>query len=85
MSLALSPCCVDQREAMMNIAVGSDHAGFQLKEQVKKHLESQNHQVTDYGTFSEESVDYPDIGFPVAKGVVSEKHERGVLICGTGS
>ncbi len=68
----------------MNIAVGSDHAGYQLKEEVKKYLESQNHQVTDYGTFSEESVDYPDIGFPVARVVASGEHERGVLICGTG-
>jgi len=68
----------------MNIAVGSDHAGFQLKEQVKKYLESRNHQITDYGTFSEESVDYADIGFPVARAVATGEHERGVLICGTG-
>jgi len=68
----------------MNIAVGSDHAGFQLKEIVKKHLKSQGHTVTDYGTRSEESVDYPDFGYPVARGVAEGRHERGVLICGTG-
>lgn len=68
----------------MNIAVGSDHAGYRLKEAVKKHLQSQGHQVTDYGTFSEESVDYPDFGFAVARGVSQGRHQRGVLICGTG-
>ena len=68
----------------MNIAIGSDHAGFQLKEIVKKRLESQGHRVTDYGTRSEESVDYPDFGYPVARGVAEGRHERGVLVCGTG-
>jgi ribose 5-phosphate isomerase B len=68
----------------VNIAVGSDHAGYRLKEVVKKLLQSQGHQVTDYGTFSEESVDYPDFGFAVSRGVSQGRHERGVLVCGTG-
>lgn len=68
----------------MNIAVGSDHAGYRLKEAVKEHLQSQGHQVTDYGTSSEESVDYPDFGYSVAKSVADGRHERGVLVCGTG-
>jgi len=68
----------------MNIAIGSDHAGYQLKEDLKKYLESERHQVTDYGVFSTESVDYPDIGFPVAKGVAQGEHERAVLVCGSG-
>lgn len=68
----------------MKIAIGSDHAGYWLKEVLKRHLESQGHQVTDYGAFSEESVDYPDIGFPLAKGVADGQYDRGVLICGTG-
>jgi len=68
----------------MNIAIGSDHAGYQLKEDLKKYLESERHQVTDYGVFSTESADYPDIGFPVAKGVAQGQHERAVLVCGSG-
>ncbi len=68
----------------MRIAVGSDHAGYRLKEFLKEYLQSQNHQVTDYGTFSEESVDYPDFGYPVAQGVSRGQHDRGVLVCGTG-
>jgi len=68
----------------MKIAMGSDHAGYRLKETLKEHLESGGHEVTDYGTFFEESVDYPDIGFQVAKGVAEGAHPRGVLICGTG-
>jgi RpiB/LacA/LacB family sugar-phosphate isomerase len=68
----------------MNIALGSDHAGYRLKEAVKKHLQSQGHRVTDYGTLSEESVDYPDYGFPVARGVAAGQHQRGVLVCGSG-
>ena len=68
----------------MNIAIGSDHAGLQLKQVVKRHLDSLGHQVTDYGTFSEEAVDYADFGYPVARGVADGQHERGVLVCGTG-
>jgi ribose 5-phosphate isomerase B len=68
----------------MNIAVGSDHAGFQLKETVKDFLTSQGHRVTDYGTSSEGSVDYADFAFPVATGVAAGRHQRGVLVCGTG-
>ena len=68
----------------MRIAVGSDHAGYRLKENLKEYLQSQNHQVTDYGTFSEESVDYPDFGYPVAQAVSKGQHDRGVLVCGTG-
>jgi RpiB/LacA/LacB family sugar-phosphate isomerase len=68
----------------MKIAVGSDHAGYRLKEALKEPLESRGHQITDYGTFSEESVDYPDIGFKVARGVANGQYERGILVCGSG-
>ena len=68
----------------MDIAVGSDHAGYRLKEAVREYLESLGHRVTDYGAPSEESVDYADFAFPVARAVAAGKHERGVLICGTG-
>lgn len=68
----------------MRIAMGCDHNGYELKETLRKHLESQGHQVTDYGAFSTEPVDYPDIGFQVAQGVAQGQQERGILICGTG-
>jgi len=68
----------------VDIAVGSDHAGYRLKESVREYLESQGHRVTDYGTTSEESVDYADFAFPVARAVAAGKHQRGVLVCGTG-
>jgi ribose 5-phosphate isomerase B len=68
----------------LNIALVSDHAGYRLKESVKEFRRSLGHRITDVGTSSEASVDYPDFGLPVARGVAAGKHERGVLICGTG-
>jgi RpiB/LacA/LacB family sugar-phosphate isomerase len=66
----------------MKIALASDHAGFALKEIIKKHLAE--HEVKDFGAFNEESVDYPDTGFPAALAVSDHKFDRGILICGTG-
>ncbi len=66
------------------IAIGSDHAGFELKEQLKAHLEEQGHEVKDLGTHSEESVDYPDFGALVARSVVGGEADYGVCVCGTG-
>lgn len=66
------------------IALGSDHAGFQLKEAVKKHLTEKKLDFRDYGTFSEDSVDYPDYGFEVAQAVAQGTCAKGILICGTG-
>jgi ribose 5-phosphate isomerase B len=68
----------------MKIAVGSDHAGFDLKEYVKKYLEQQKIKIVDYGTDSDDSVDYPDYGKKVAKAVQRGEVDRGVVICGTG-
>lgn len=68
----------------MKIAVGSDHAGFTLKESVKVYLKSQGHEVTDLGCHSEERCDYPDYASQVAKAVAGGKAERGVLVCGSG-
>jgi len=68
----------------MKIAVGADHAGFELKEKLKAYLSSKGHEVIDLGTSSTESVDYPDFGFAVGKAVASGQVERGVLACGTG-
>lgn len=68
----------------MRIAIGSDHRGFQLKEQIIGMLRSKGHEVLDEGTCGAESVDYPDFAVLVAKKVSQGVAERGVLICGTG-
>jgi ribose 5-phosphate isomerase B len=69
----------------MKIAIGSDHAGFDLKEKVKAILHKLGHQVIDFGTSGKESVDYPDYGLKVAKSVASHEVDRGVAICWTGN
>ena len=66
------------------IAVASDHAGFDLKEILKRDLQAAGHEVLDLGTNSTQSVDYPDFGVAMADAVASGKAERGVLVCGTG-
>jgi ribose 5-phosphate isomerase B len=66
------------------IALGADHAGFELKEALKAWLIDGGYQVLDFGTHSPESVDYPDYAAQVAEAVADHKVERGVLVCGTG-
>ena len=66
------------------IAIGSDHGGFELKNYIVKYLLEQGYAVKDYGTYSEDSVDYPDCAAPVCDAVVSGEAEKGILICGTG-
>ena len=66
------------------IAVASDHAGFDLKEILKRDLQAAGLEVLDLGTNSTQSVDYPDFGIAMADAVASGKAERGVLVCGTG-
>lgn len=68
----------------MKIALGADHGGIHLKETIKIFLTEQGFEVTDFGTHSEESVDYPDIAELVAKAVAAGEYDRGILICGTG-
>ena len=68
----------------MQIWIGADHAGGELKEQNKDLLEADNHEVTDRGPHSNDSVDYPDFAASVAQGVSSGSAERGILVCGTG-
>ncbi len=68
----------------MHIAIGSDHGGFALKEEIKVHLSERGFDVTDYGTDSEASCDYPDYGYKVAKAVQSAECDKGIVICGTG-
>jgi ribose 5-phosphate isomerase B len=68
----------------MNVSIGSDHAGFGLKEDVVKILKDLDIEFNDCGTHSTESVDYPDFGIKVSEMVSSGKADRGILICGTG-
>ena len=68
----------------MKIAIGADHAGFELKNQLGDVLRQSGHEVCDFGTNSGESTDYPDYALRVAKAVASGAVERGVLMCGSG-
>ena len=66
------------------IAIGSDHGGFALKQEIMKHLEAEGLACKDFGTYSEESCDYPVYGEAVARAVAAGECERGIVICGTG-
>jgi ribose 5-phosphate isomerase B len=68
----------------MKIAIGSDHAGLALKEQLRDRLTQSGHEVADFGTNSPESTDYPDFVNPVTQAVVSGAADRGILVCSTG-
>ena len=68
----------------MKIAIGSDHRGFGYKAKLIKFLSAKN-DVKDFGTFSEDSCDYPDYAYKVAQAVASGKFRRGILICGSGN
>lgn len=68
----------------MIIPIASDHAGFEAKENVKAWLEEMDHMPVDFGTHSDESVDYPDFAVKVAEKVNNGEHEKGILICGSG-
>ena len=69
---------------MDKIAIGSDHAGFQLKREIIELLQSKELDYTDFGTFSENSCDYPEFGLKVAQAVASDEYTRGIVVCGTG-
>jgi ribose 5-phosphate isomerase B len=71
-------------EALVKLVVGSDHAGLELKAVVVRHLQARGHEVTDLGTHSAASCDYPDFAHAVATAVRDGVAERGVLVCGTG-
>jgi len=68
----------------MKIAIGSDHQGFKLKILLREKLQELNHEVGDFGCFSEEACDYPDYGLQVAEAVASGDYNKGILICKTG-
>mgnify|MGYP002398963391 CR=1 FL=1 len=68
----------------MQVAIGSDHGGFHLKEEVKQLLAEMNIPYRDFGTYSLNSVDYPDIAEVVTRAVANGEYDRGILLCGTG-
>jgi ribose 5-phosphate isomerase B len=68
-----------------DIPIGGDHAGFCLKAYLIKNLSSAGYRFKDFGTFSEESVDYPDFVHPIAKAVNDGIYQRGIIICGSGN
>lgn len=68
---------------MPKIAIGADHAGFELKEKVTDWLKRSGFEYKDYGTYSSESADYPDFAHPVASAVESKEFDLGILICGS--
>ncbi len=66
------------------IGIGSDHAGYELKEKIKKYLNELDYQVIDYGTMVNTSVDYPDYAFKVGESIASKGIQLGILVCKTG-
>ena len=68
----------------MKIAIGSDHAGYAYKEKLVKYLTDKSFEIEDFGTFSTDSVDFPDFAHPTAEAVETGKAEFGILLCGSG-
>lgn len=68
----------------MKVGIGADHRGYKLKEKIIKYLRRSGYEVFDYGAFSPESVDYPDIGFRVAEDVARRRLRFGILLCFSG-
>jgi len=68
----------------MKIAIGADHAGYELKEFIKNNLNKENFEITDFGTYGIDSVDYPDFAFQVASSVSKDENKLGIIICGSG-
>jgi ribose 5-phosphate isomerase B len=67
----------------MKLAIGSDHAGFEYKEKLKKWLEKRGYQLKDFGTDSIDSTDYPDFAHPVSSAVENKEFDLGILLCGS--
>jgi ribose 5-phosphate isomerase B len=75
---------MNDSSARQRIVLGADHAGFQLKETLKKRLQSAGYPIDDVGTLSEESVDYPDFAAGAARRVAAGQNDLGIVVCGTG-
>lgn len=71
-------------EQNLKIAIASDNGGFELKKEIIRFLEQKDIQYKDFGTFSTDSVDYPDVAIPCAEAVAGGEFTRGIIICGTG-
>lgn len=69
----------------MNIAIGADHAGYELKKLIIDFLKENGHRVEDFGCYSEESIDYPDYAHPVCESIENSTNKYGILICGSGN
>lgn len=69
----------------MRVAIGSDHAGYVMKERLVEQLREAGHEVTDVGTHSTESADYPDSAVAVGKAILDDQVDRGIVVCGTGA
>ena len=69
---------------MIKVALACDHAGFLLKEHIKEHLAKKGVLYKDFGTFNEESVDYPDLAYKAARAVQKGEYNQGIIVCGTG-
>jgi ribose 5-phosphate isomerase B len=69
---------------MLKIAMGCDHAGYDMKEIIKEELTKQGHVINDFGTYSKESVDYPDFGIKAGEAVAKGECDYGIVICGSG-
>ncbi len=67
------------------IPIGSDHGGYEMKEFLKNELEKEGYEIIDFGTDSEDSVDYPEIIHPLAKAVNDKRYEFGIILCGSGN
>ena len=68
----------------MRVVLGSDHAGFDLKQQILEYVRSLGHEVLDVGTHDNSSVDYPDFAEAVGKAIINKEADRGILLCGSG-
>jgi RpiB/LacA/LacB family sugar-phosphate isomerase len=68
----------------MRVVLGSDHAGFELKQTIISHVKAMGHEVLDVGTDSTDAVDYPDFAEAVGMAIISKEADRGILICGSG-
>ena len=75
---------MDKEDSKKKIAIGADHAGFDLKENITKYLKDNGYEVVDFGAFSPDSVDYPDPAYSTANSISSGSSSEGILICGTG-
>lgn len=74
-----------EKQEKIRVAIGSDHAGFELKEYLKEYLQEKNVDLLDFGCNSSESVDYPNFAIEVARSVSAGNSFRGILVCGSGS